>query len=192
MTAALVALCAVLLALAGSWWYAHVQAARSARLDAQSHKNFYALEEAIESLKKAQPDGCAPQRIEELVTAGYLKSMPLNPYSGQAMRALRITEHSSPGDYTYYPAGRGQGAPPGAAGELRFGYYLLVYGTAFSEQRWRSADCWTLARLSRLLPRKRILDVVVDKTGCDPPGPTGIELFQDVVTQNEGRFRSTT
>jgi hypothetical protein len=181
-----IVVCVAIAALAGGAAYWKQQAQRCDKLDEQSKSNFYALQEAIEKYKAAQAEGRAPQTLDELMAQGYLASIPANPYSGEPMRRLRITEPSRPGDYSYYPAPANPAASTEVPG-MRSGYYLLVYGSAFSKHDWHMCDCWTLAHLPKLLPKKRILCVEVDDHN-----ENGLEMFRQMVIQYEGQFKSTT
>lgn len=68
--------------------------------------------------------GDSPDDLVQLVERGYLAAMPVNPYSGVAMRSVPLDSQNVPGEYTYlkgYPI-----TPEGGLGLSS--YALLVYG----------------------------------------------------------------
>jgi len=76
-----------------------------------------------------------PESIESLVGAGYLNEVPLNPFTGQPMRNVRIGSGDCAGNFTYL-VGREVYYKDGVVRADRMtGYLLLGYGLPGSYNR---------------------------------------------------------
>jgi hypothetical protein len=126
--AGLLALAALLL------WPSFTSKLRRARVA----ENTYALEIAILRYKFDNAKQSVPDSIEDLVRTNHLTELPLNPYTGQPVQSVRISDTNCAGNYTYLPTRivRGSKAPHGyeaeSADSFYGGYLLFGYGDSAS------------------------------------------------------------
>jgi hypothetical protein len=175
--------------------YQHAKA-RLRHYESISCDNWVVLCEAIAKYKQDQPDAHTPQTLAELVERGYLKALPINPFSQQPMRALRVCEPSSPGDYSYYPARIRDVGNRYLGPWTNTGYYLLVYSTSRHNHPGEKTAWRMDANVRRLLPHKRILalEIAGNITGFVKDGPyddASFEPLKDVLLKYEGQIKNT-
>jgi hypothetical protein len=71
----------------------------------QCMQNLHEIQLGIERFAVDDPQERYPPSTAEIVRAGYLPDLPLNPFSGQAMRQLQQDEAPSRGNFYYIGVG---------------------------------------------------------------------------------------
>lgn len=102
-------------------WYSFVLVPKA--IEDRASRNFHTVGVAVETYYVDTDLSHYPASLQDLIKAGYLQSLPLNPYSRetQPMPEVAIGQHA-PGGITYVPKYRDGKAEP-------WGYLLIVYGT---------------------------------------------------------------
>ena len=94
----------------------------------QARRNMHLIQLGLERFAVDSPGSVYPASIDELLEAGYLEQMPVNPFTGQPMRCVPPDGEHGHGDFSYLLRGH-QGVAP--ASELRpdeiLGYDLVLY-----------------------------------------------------------------
>ena len=96
-----------------------VPQARYNRRAATVKQNLHSVQLALERFAVDAEDHGYPYNIDEVIAAGYLEALPLNPFSGKPMRVLENKAALSPGDFVYEPLWS-----PGARSTRPIGYSL--------------------------------------------------------------------
>lgn len=105
----------------------------------------------------------APGSIEELVSAGYLKTEPINPYTKQAMVNVRLGAANKLGNYTYMVGTTIIHKEGSADHKVRSTFLLIGYGK--QADRVRDFAAWPAGT------RKFMTDIVRfdGNAGCPSP-----------------------
>lgn len=90
---------------------------------ATTKSNLHQLQLAIERYRVEDDWVSYPLDIESVTLAGYLPDLPINSYSGEPMRQVRLEDQPTPGDFIYLPAP--EDLRPGY--QIADNYLLLVY-----------------------------------------------------------------
>ena len=92
-----------------------------------SKKNIHAIQLIVERFA-VDTEGTYPLHVADAINRDYADHLPLNPFTGQPMRELRLGDPPSLGDFYYVPSGpsAAQYSSSGAAGPIELDYYSLV------------------------------------------------------------------
>ncbi len=113
----------------GSW----IPRAQYARQVAQAKQNLHSIQLGLERFCVDSPHSTYPLRVEELLSTGYMREFPPNPFTGEPMRPVQVdlraynghgwlqVPGAHHGDFVYYPRFDETGA-----GEP-CGYTLFLY-----------------------------------------------------------------
>lgn len=74
---------------------------------ALAKQHMHAIQLGLERFAVDSPGSVYPHRIDELLQAGYLEQMPLNPFTGQPMRCVPLAGEHRRGDFSYVVRLRG-------------------------------------------------------------------------------------
>jgi len=86
--------------------------------EAQAKSNAHAIQTALDRYA-TDNGGLYPDKIETLLSDGYLNQFPLNPFTNQQMKDIPYGFSGYYGNFTYLPV---------TLGDKVLGYYIIVYG----------------------------------------------------------------